>query len=727
MRGEVVPAIAAAGGGGVMLGAIAAYERTRDRQMRSSRDTYEATFPVATDAKDAVAALRSLAGLDFGYELVAEVAADGDGIHHLLHLPERVAGSVIDQLSGAIRGLRLDPVEARSTGTVTIGWRIVVPMRALLRSEEAEHASQALLSGLAALRDDERLSLRWALRPSSGSIAMPATRHDPTSLKVKLEQRAWQARAGDQGFLVAGLLLVRAGTASRARELGEHVISVLRSRHGVTTGVIVRRARVRSGSVLPTTGRTRGWLSAPELLPLLGWPLGREPVEGVMHGAARRLAAPRELPREGRQLLVGRDAYGDRPVALTPDAARHHVAIVGPSGTGKSVLLARSVLADLRAGYGGVVIDPKGDLVTDLLDRIPRSEAERVVVLDPAVRGPVAGLDVFGSGDPDLRSDVILGVLAAIFKDSWGIRSDTYLRLGLRTLSELPQPVLADWPRLFTDASFRHDAVQRLNDPVVQTAWASWEALSDAERYQHVAAPMSKVMSLLSRPALRAVLAQPQPRLDVARLLREGKWLLVALSPGTLGEPAARLLGAVVTYLVWTAVEARSGLPARQRDPVFLYFDELQSLASLPFGIEYLFERARGLGSGITVATQAFGRLPDSVRQALLGNVGSLISFRLGYDEATRLARELPRLDAQDLQALREFEVAARLSTGTGSGVTVVTGHTDPLPPREGQADHIRSRSAERYGVDPAEVDAQLQRSQQGQAAGAVGRTRRSS
>jgi hypothetical protein len=119
------------------------------------------------------------------------------------------------------------------------------------------------------------------------------------------------------------------------------VIGVVRGRRGVGVGLMFRRGRVRDGAVMPVTGRARGWLSAAEVLPLLGWPLGSEIIPGVELGAARRLPVPRGVPREGRPLLVGRDAYGERPVALSAEAARHHLAVVGPSGSGKSSVLAR--------------------------------------------------------------------------------------------------------------------------------------------------------------------------------------------------------------------------------------------------------------------------------------------------------------------------------------------------------------------------------------------------
>jgi hypothetical protein len=159
---------------------------------------------------------------------------------------------------------------------------------------------------------------------------------------------------------------------------------------------------------------------------------------------------------------------------------------------------------------------------------------------------------------------------------------------------------------------------------------------------------------------------------------------------------------------VWTAVEARAALPKEKRKSVFLYLDELQSLASLPFSIEYLFERARGLGCGVTTATQGLGRLPDSLRQSLLGNAATLVTFRLGYDEATKVARELPGLGAQDLQALRRYEVAARVATGEGSDVSVMTGHSEALPELTGQAAHIRRLSAARYGQKAGQIDAEL-------------------
>ncbi|MHB8243284.1 MAG: type IV secretory system conjugative DNA transfer family protein, partial [Solirubrobacteraceae bacterium] len=517
-------------------------------------------------------------------------------------------------------------------------------------------------------------------------------------------------------FYVSGLVSIRAATRTRARELATHIESVLRSRRGLAGGIRVTYERgSRTLGALPKVGRSSGWLGVSELVPLLGLPLG-EPVAGVEVGASRELLVPRHVSREGRRLFIGRDSSGERPVALSPEASRVHMAVVSPTGGGKSTLLLHSLLGDIAAGYGGILLDPKNQLVSDLLDRVPAEHADRIVVLDPSAPGPVPGLDLLGSGDPDTRTEVVLSALRGIYKDAWGVRIDGYLRMGLRTLAELPNPVLSDWMRLYTDPGLRRTAAARLRDPILTAQWRTYEeSLSSAEQFQHIAPALSRITSLLARPALRNIINQPQPKLSIPRLLAERKWLVVSLSPSALGESANDLLSALVGYLLWTAVEGRVNLPEAARHPIFFYCDELQSL-KLPVGIEVFLERSRGLGCGVVAATQSLARLPQSVRDSLLGNVGSLIALKVtGHDEATRLARELPGLDASDLMGLGRYECAARINTGAlGSGSIVVTGRTEGPPPLAGQAARIRALSAQAYGREPAEIEAELRRRMDG-------------
>jgi hypothetical protein len=696
MNGDLVPALTAAGGGSVLLGSIWAYERKRDEAMRASRTRLSLRFPARLDPLRAYAALNGLTGLAYTNELIAETTARPGSIEHFLWVPRQTRVSATATLAGVIPSLRVTEAPLASTDSALLALRLFVPTPSLLATDAAVETARALLSGLAALRGDEQVVIRFALRPGTPRRPREVAATDDFA---RQSDRAWQKKTIQGGFALAGLVLIRAAGVARARELAGHVENVVSSRRSLTGAVRVTRERGnRTLASLPRTTRTSGWLSSDELLPLLAWPLGDEAAPNVAVGS-RELMTPAHIPTRGRVLFVGRDTNGSRPVALDAMAARHHMAVIGPPGVGKSVLLARAVLSDLKAGYGGVVIDPKADLIGDLVARVPAEHASRVVVLDPGDPRPIPGVAVLSGGDPDARADVLTGTLKAIFADAWGVRSDYYGRLAIRTLSEIPGATLADLGRLFYEQPFRRRAVARLRDPFLLSAWASYEALSPGAKAEHVQAPMARVLALLSRPRVRAVVASPDPRLDVARLLAERKWLLVSLAPGAIGEAGANLIGAALMYAVWSAIESRVRLAPEHRHPLFIYVDELATIANgVPFGIELLAERARGLGAGLTVALQTLGRIPEPTRSALTGNLATLVTFRTGAKEAPGLARELPPLTADDLAALGRFEVAARVASGTGAAVSIITGRTEALPPETSMGEAIRDASAERYG-----------------------------
>jgi hypothetical protein len=697
-----------------MLAGIWLHEHKQAAAMRGSRVRLGLRFPIGLEPAQALAALDGLAGLPHASELVAEVVAGEDSIAHFLWVPSSVQASAASTMTGVIPSLRIAEAPPSPDEGTTLALRLFIPTPSVFSADNAAAASRALLSGMVGLRRGEQLVVRWALKP--GSARTWREPEEPSQREREVAKR-WRGKTGLPGFIASGLVLIRSPKTSRARELAAHIENTLRSRQQIGGVRVTRERGNRTLASMPRTTHTSGWLSTPELLALTGWPLGADvAVPGVEVGTARALPVPSGVPRQGRRLFVGRDGSGtERPVALSAEAARLHMAVVAPTGGGKSTLLMRCLLDDLAGGYGGVLLDPKNDLVSDLLDRIPPEHADRVVVLDPSAPGPVPGLDLLGSGDPDVRTEVVLSALKGIYRDAWGVRIDSYLRLGLRTLAELPNPVLSDWMRLYTDRELRRTAVARLNDPILAAQWRTYdESLSVAEQFQHVAPALSRITSLLARPALRNIINQPCPKLSIPRLLAERKWLLVSLSP-TLGESANDLLSAIVGYLVWTAIEQRVSLPADRRHPIFFYCDELHSL-HLPVGLEVFLERSRGLGCGVVTASQGLARLSDSVRQSLTGNVGSLVALKAtGHDEAVRLAKELPGLQASDLMGLRRFECAARVNTdGAGSGSAIVTGRTEGPPPITGQAAAIRAASAREYGTDPAEIEAELRRRVQG-------------
>jgi hypothetical protein len=702
VNGDLTPALVAAGSGSAMIAGIWLHEHRQAEVMRRSRVRRALVFPpLASDAGKAV--FQALSGLPHDQELVLEVVADGDGVRHAMWVPEASWLSVRASLTGLLPGLRISEGPAPE-GRSTVAMKVSVPTPVVLSTENPEAASQTLLAGLTTL-DTEQVVIRWALRQSPAPSLPTDGPLSPAAVEV---QKLWRQKTLAGGSLqVAGLVMVRAGSVGRARGLSEHIASCLRSRRGSVGALrLIPERTVRSLACMPRTTRRSGWLNASELLGLSGLAVGEQTPPGVELSLTRQIAPPRQLARHGRPLFIAERQGQPVPVALDLPASFRHTAVLGASGGGKSTLLASGILHHVAAGHAGFALDPKGgDLISTVINRAEKG-AERIMVLDPTA-AVVPGIDLFAGGDPDLRAEVLVRVFRSLFKDVWGPRSDTYIRLGVRTLAEVPGATLLDLPPLFLDARARHRAVSHLRDPLLVGQWQALEQLSEGERSQHLQAPLSRIMSLITRPAVQAVFG-PGARLDIGRLLDEGGWLLVPLPSGTIGADSARIIGSALTFLVWSHIAARAAIAPHLRKPLCLFFDETQALTDQGVGLEDQLEQARGFGASVTIATQALGRLPEQLRHSLLSNAGTLISFRAGAVEAATIARELPGLEAQDIQSLPPFHVAARVATGSGSGSVVVTGHTEPLGEPTGQARRILARSAERYGRSREEIQAAI-------------------
>ncbi|HEX3691957.1 MAG TPA: DUF87 domain-containing protein [Solirubrobacteraceae bacterium] len=701
MNADLTPAAVATGGGSLLMAGIWLRERRRDEAMRASRVRHALTFPpLETDA--GVAVLHALSGLSHDHELVLEVVADGEGVRHALWVPGASWPTLRTSLTGLLPGLRISE-QPGPQGPATFSVRVHVPTPVVLASENPQVAAQTLLAGLTMLGTGEQVVVRWALRASPAPSLRAGEHPSPVAADT---HKLWRSKTLTGGFHISGLVMVQARSRVRAHGLGEHVASCLRSRRGSVGTVRLSAARGRlSLTSLPKVGRSSGWLNVSELLGIAGLPLGRELPIGVEVSLTRQVPPRRELARHGRPLLVAERQGEPVPVALDFRACARHVAVLGASGGGKSTLLARGILAHMAAGHAGVLVDPKGDLATTVIEHAGRG-AQRIVVLDPTAP-VVPGIDLFAGGDPDLRSEVLVTIFRSLFKDVWGPRSDSYIRLGVRTLAEVPGASLLDLPQLFLDARAQRHAVSRLSDPLLIGQWTALNQLSEGERAQHLQAPLSRIMSLITRPAVQAVFG-PGARLDIGRLLDEGGWLLVPLPSGVIGSASARIIGSALTFLVWSHIAARAAIAPQARKPLCLFFDETQALTDQGIGLEDLLEQARGYNASVTIATQAIGRMPEQLRHSLLSNVGTLVSFRAGAAEAATIARELPGLEARDVQSLPPFQVAARVAAGDGSGSVVVTGRTEPLGHPTGQATRIRERSAQRYGRSREDVQAAI-------------------
>jgi hypothetical protein len=723
-----------------VLGAVYALRAGRWHVGVGSVQTVELRFPRELTAAAVLDVLRGLSGLPPGNQVVLDVVADRSGVRHLLTAPSATVASLRSGLRASVPGVRLVAVERGPVGYGrAVRWRLM-PRGGVLRDGDAERVAAGLLAAMQPLSDGERLIVRWVVGPGRWR-ALPRPRtgrggsrelgllaellHDAGPTAERL--RALRRKQSEPALRARLVVAASAGHPKRAAHLLGRVSTVLRSvatPHGRLHGW-----RISGATSLMQRPRLGLWpdsLSAAELAGLLGWPVGGMALPGVSTGAAPLRLADRSIPARGRRIARANWPGQERDLCLSVPGALSHAVVAGPTGSGKSALTLRGIVDELAAGRGVLVMDGRGDLAEDVLANIPTGRADDVIVLDPGAGGPLPGLRLFGHGsDPELLADVVLGVFADLFSDSWGPRSELYLRLGLVTLAHDPAATLADFPFLFSESAYRRRLVGRLRDPLLAGTWAGFEAMGAAERAHVLGAPLNKIMSLIGRRSLRAILAQPKPAVDLREVMARGRVLIVNLAPGAVGAPAARLLGALVAHALYGAIQARARIAPHRRRPFFAFIDEPQVLTHLPVPLDALLQQARGLGAGLTIAVQSVESLPGEVRRALLTNAATLIAFRQGADDARVLARELDRVAAEDLQVLGQFEIAARLGLGDGAVSAPVTGLTFPPPVPTGDAGLLRRASAARYGVEPTAVDAALFARHESWDDSPIGRTRR--
>jgi hypothetical protein len=295
----------------------------------------------------------------------------------------------------------------------------------------------------------------------------------------------------------------------------------------------------------------------------------------------------------------------------------------------------------------------------------------------------------------------------AVMRASWR-PADKWLRAALVTLAHDRTATLGDLPFLFSSDPFRRRLTGRLRDPLLKATWAEFEALSPEGRAQQLGSPLGKVNELIGRRVVRAVLAQPKPKWDMGEVLNRGRVVIVSLSPGTIGAPASRLLAALVIHELALSVQARVRIPADKRRPFYVLVDEPRVFSDIPLHLDSLFELARGLGVGMTISAQSLAALPQELARSVLTNSATLVAFRQNADDAKLLARELPGVSPDELQALGRFEIAARIGLGPGDVSPPVTGRTLAPPEPISDPEQVRRQSAARYGRRPDEVDAAL-------------------
>jgi hypothetical protein len=353
---------------------------------------------------------------------------------------------------------------------------------------------------------------------------------------------------------------------------------------------------------------------------------------------------------------------GDIPFGLKLPERRQHTYVIGQTGTGKSTLLRNLILQDIEAGRGVAVIDPHGDLAHDILDHIPAGRTNDVVYFDPAADDPIA-INLFRatSGNWHLVASGIVAALKKIWADSWGARLEYILFATLAALIQCENTSLLGVSRMLYDQRYRTWVVLQIKDPMVRSFWINEFELYSPKFLQEAIAPVqNKVGQLLFSPPLRNVLGQVVSKVNFRFMMDRKRIFIANLRKGQLGETHSSLLGSLLVTGFEVAALSRSDSPPDRREDFFLYVDEFQNCATESFAS--LLSEARKYRLCLTLAHQYMDQLSEEIRAAVFGNVGTLISFRVGEADASVLERQFGGgYSRQQFTGLENFELCARL------------------------------------------------------------------
>ena len=390
-----------------------------------------------------------------------------------------------------------------------------------------------------------------------------------------------------------------------------------------------------------------------------------------------------------------------------------HVYIIGQTGTGKSGLLELFALSDVFHHQGYAIIDPHGDFAVNNLRFVPASRIDDVVYFNPADTAFPMGFNPMEVGDPALRNNIsseIIGVMKRMFGESWGPRLEYILRYTILALLYYPDTTMLDITRMLTDKRFRNEVLTHVTDTVVLNFWqiefASWNDKFQAEA---IAPVLNKVGAFTANPIIRNIIGQPKSTFNIRKIMDEGKILIVNLSKGLLGEDNASILGAFLVIKIQLAAMSRADIPnIDDRRPFYLYVDEFQNFATDSFAT--ILSEARKYGLNLTVANQYVSQMQDTVRDAVFGNVGTMVTMRVSADDAPILGKPFaPQFLPEDIMQMhnRHFIISMVIK---GEKVPAFSATTLTIPPS--QTDYsaqVIQNTRSRYAKAREEVEEHIQ------------------
>lgn len=486
----------------------------------------------------------------------------------------------------------------------------------------------------------------------------------------------------------------------------------------------VRRRLMRKGAFIRSfiyrhfNSRNRFILNSEELTSLWHLPLPTTETPNILWLSSRKAPAPVNVPTEGMTLGVNEFRGVDTVIKMKAVDRRRHVYIIGTTGSGKSVLMAEMIKQDIRNGEGVCVVDPHGSLIEDVLPSIPEERLDDVIIFDPSDMERPMGLNMLEGETVEQRDFAVQEMIAIFYKlfppEMIGPMFEHNMRNTMLTLMEDTEypGTIAEIPRMFTDTAFQKYKLTKVKDPVVRAFWEKEMAkTSDFHKSEMLGYLISKVGRFVENAMMRNIIGQPRSAFNIREVMDKRKILLVNLSKGKVGEVNANLLGLIIVSKLQMAALSRADIPESQRNDFYLYIDEFQNFITP--SIATILSEARKYKLNMIMAHQYMGQLVEGqdtkIRDAVLGNVGTMVVFRIGVEDAEILEKQFaPVFSAFDLINIDRYHAYIRLLVDNTASKPFNMG---TYPPSDGDpkiAARAKELSRLKFGRDRAVVEAEI-------------------
>ena len=676
-----------------------------------------------------------------------EVVAKNEDIRFYVSIPEKLRDMVEKQINGAYPDAEILQVpeytifsEEGKVAFAELIMRNSVYFPLKVYKDLATDPLSAITAALAKMGKDEGAAIQILISPAENKwrsqgrgyiSAVKKAEADPEKAKFKVDAKTLEAvenKCSKPGFETVIRIVISAPTKEQAKSHLSNIKTCFSQFNSDLNGLKTKKIWFKKGFMIDFICRYQPIfrffnkqiiLNSEEIATVYHFPNKQVETPHIYWLYAKRAPAPATIPKKG--LYLGKSVYRGvtRPVHISSQDRQRHIYIIGKTGTGKTELLRDMILQDIRAGKGVCLIDPH-DLAEDLLAYIPPERAEDVIYFDPSDTERPMGLNLLEAETEEEQYFITSAIINLMYKlyDPYktgiiGPRFEHGIRNAMLTVMAEPGNTFVEVVRAMTDSGFVQDLLPKVKDPIVRRYWTDQIAhTADFHKSEVLDYTVSKFGRFVTNKMMRNIIGQSKSSFDFRKVMDESKILIINLAKGKIGEENSNFLGLVLIPRILIAAMSRQDIPLEKRRDFYLYVDEFQNFATPDFA--QILSEARKFKLNLTVANQFIGQMEDDIKNAIFGNVGTIITFRVGVTDANYLQREFqPTFAEDDLLNIDRYHVYTKTIVNNEPVPSFSMDLTKNIKLQQKQAnpkvaEMIKQLSRLKYGRDREIVEAEI-------------------